>query len=136
MSFRTLRRVLALASWLLILGCGAEKPAAEAASYTVEGEIQRLPEEGRELREVWIRHEEIPDFVDLHGEVVGMEPMSMPFPAAEDLSLEGLEVGDRVEFEFEVDWQGDPPLRLTRIEKLSNPAPEEPPPDQDISSSN
>jgi len=101
------------------LACRAgspEPPAAADASYVVRGEIVRLPAAGS--REVGIRHEAIPGFVDEKGARVGMDSMTMPFLAAPEVALEGFAEGDRVEFEFEVRWKGNRPILLTRLVEL------------------
>ncbi len=117
----------AIASLLVLLagvGCGgggsgagdtpASGPSPEV--YEVHGVLRQLPSgPGRELM---IEHEAIPDFRNRAGERVGMAPMTMGFPPAEGLSLEGFAPGDSVVFRFEVRWEGSPPLRLTEIRHL------------------
>lgn len=115
----------------LLLVAGACSPAAEEQGevhrYTVAGEIVRLPEAGRpDGAEIYIRHEAVPTFVDSKGETVGMEAMTMGFPLAQTLDLAGLAVGDRIEFDFEVRWQGSPPVQVTRVVKSPDAAPIEP----------
>jgi len=92
---------------------------AEIDRYTVRGEIVSLPGPGgRGAFDV--RHEAIPDFRSSDGEVVGMGSMTMPFPLAEGLSLDGFAVGDKIEFTLEVNWdpEATPPQRVTRVQKL------------------
>lgn len=92
-------------------------PGPPDATYAVRGEITRLPGEGS--REIWIHHEAIPDFVNDKGVEVGMDSMTMPFPLAPGVSLEGYAAGDRIAFEFEVRWQGEGrPMAITRLERL------------------
>lgn len=102
------------------LGCGPS-PAPDAppdATYTVRGEIAKLPTEGS--NEVWIHHEAIPDFRDQKGETVGMESMTMPFPLGPQVAAGELAMGERVTFDFEVRWAGrGRPLAVTRIEPLT-----------------
>jgi Cu/Ag efflux protein CusF len=121
------RHLVALA---LLAAAGACTPAAEEAEvhrYTVAGEIVRLPEAGRpDGAEIYIRHEAVPTFVDSKGETVGMEAMTMGFPLARSLDLTGLAAGDRIEFDFEVRWQGSPPVQVTRVVKAPDAAPIEP----------
>ena len=99
------RLAAAIASALLVaLGCrGDRAPAAagEARRYTVRGEVVRLPGSDREML---IRHEAIPDFVDHQGKTVGMDSMTMPFPVDPSVSLAGIEAGDKVRFRFRMDW--------------------------------
>lgn len=120
---------LGLVSLLLVAwACtpAAEEPG-EVHRYTVAGEIVRLPEAGRpDGAEIYIRHEAVPTFVDSKGETVGMEAMTMGFPLARALDLAGLAVGDRIEFDFEVRWQGSPPVQVTRVAKAPDAAPIEP----------
>lgn len=68
--------------------------------------------------DLMIRHEAIDGFVDRDGKAVGMDPMSMPFPVAEGLSLADLEVGDFIRCTVEVDWQQRSPVKISAIEKL------------------
>ena len=84
----------------------------------MRGQVTALPDPSDPLSNLRLRHEAVDDFVGMDGEVVGMDSMNMPFPVAEGLSLEGLEVGDPVVFTLEVDWDGDPAYQVTRIERL------------------
>lgn len=86
--------------------------------YETRGQVTALPDPADPLTNLRIRHEPIHDFVSIDGEVVGMNSMNMPFPVAEGVGLEGIEVGDPVSFTLEVDWDGDPAYQVTRIEAL------------------
>ena len=86
--------------------------------YKVTGEIVRMPGAGSASREVFIRHEKIPDFVDIDGSVVGMEAMTMPFPVAEGIKLDEFKVGDKVAFNYHFDWKGKPPEMITSLKKV------------------
>lgn len=102
---------------LLLFGCGegsTRDDSTPVQRYDVDGVISRLPDGAG--TEFMIRHDEIPDFVNASGDTVGMNAMTMGFPVAEELSLEGFAPGDSVRFTFEVRWGGTPPLRLTRLE--------------------
>ncbi|HEX6200701.1 MAG TPA: copper-binding protein [Thermoanaerobaculia bacterium] len=110
-----------------LLGCGGGErvPAEDAVTdppdqtYSVRGEVVALPDERRpDDRQLRVRHESIPDFVGFEGEVVGMASMSMPFPLATAVDLEGVEPGDPVEMTFEVRWEGTPPIRIVELEEL------------------
>jgi len=95
-------------------GCGGSEPhseeakeAAEAhmAVYETRGIVQGLPEEGKPASEFRVRHEAIPDFRPTWmSENLGMNAMVMPFPPAEGVSLEGVEVGEKVRLRFEVQY--------------------------------
>ena len=87
---------------------------AEGQAYTVRGVIVQLPDAGPPPKDLKIHHEHIPDFVGKSGEihinpkdgVPGMKAMVMAFPnLAPSVSLDGLAVDDKVEFEFLVRWE-------------------------------
>ncbi|QDU72202.1 copper-binding protein [Mucisphaera calidilacus] len=100
---RSFSTTLLLATSLLTLAaCEEQTPQGETQVYTVRGEVVSLPSPAN--ANMSIMHEAIPTFVDKKGEVVGMETMTMPFPVASDVSLEGIEPGDPVEFVFVMDW--------------------------------
>lgn len=90
---------------MALLSCRREAaPAAAArpepdAVYTVRGRIVMLPEAGKPLSDLQIHHEPIETLVNPNG-TVGMPAMIMPFPVAKGVSLDGLAVGDAVEFTF------------------------------------
>lgn len=117
---------IALTALLAAAACapsGDDAKAAEEAdtaqSYTVRGEVTAAPgQEGLKENQVRIRHEPVPEFVGFDGEVVGMSSMNMPFPAADSVDLGDLAVGDKIEFAFEVNWEGSPGYRIIRIKKL------------------
>lgn len=116
---------VALAAAILALpGCGSGREAAPAPAgnsapesavytYTIRGVVIELPKpDGHEIR---ILHEAVPDFRAADGTVVGMNAMQMPFTLGEGVSLDGIAVGDKVRFTFEVqDLRG----RITAIERL------------------
>ncbi len=122
----SVRAVCHLAALLLLgFSTGCEDPPPAPDVYHVRGQVRQLPAdatgtpEGRRGAEIHVRHEAVPDFKNADGEVVGMDSMSMPFPLADIALAGGVEVGDKIEMEFEVSWHGDGnPLRVTAIEKL------------------
>ena len=71
-----------------------------------------------EVRNAKIPAEAMPDFVGVSGEVEGMDSMTMPFPVAAEVDLDGFAVGDPVRFDLEVDWQADRPIAVTAMVKL------------------
>ena len=107
-------RALLLVLALAFAACsGSIDDEGPVQVYDVRGIVAQLPSgPGTELM---IEHEEIPHFVGASGDTVGMNEMTMGFPVAEGVSLEGFAVGDSVQFTFEVRWSGKPPLRLTRM---------------------
>ncbi|MBL0927057.1 MAG: copper-binding protein [Phycisphaerales bacterium] len=90
-------------------------------SYTVRGQVRQLPQEGNMQSDFMVFHEAIPEFKGPKGSL-GMDVMEMPFPLADDVTLEGLRVGDKVRLTFVVrfDARLDVPrgYEATRIEKL------------------
>ncbi len=89
------------------------------------GELKFIPEDGDTKTHPQIRHVQIPDFKKDDGTIAmtpdgipGMRSMKMEFPLAEGVSLDGFEVGDKVMFDFVVNWGGKVPWELTKIEKL------------------
>lgn len=114
-------------SFRLILGIGllaagfsacGKAPPQPAQVYESRGIVRQLPATNAPKPEVYIQHEAIDEFVDHDGNVVGMESMAMPFPVAKIDDLEGLAVGDKIAFSFEVRWEGGHPLRLTELQAL------------------
>lgn len=116
--------VTLFATSVSLLGCG-EQPANDntaidfndsAQTYRVRGVIVQTPSKGPPPRDLKIHHEHIPDFIGANGKVYvnkhgvpGMAAMVMPFPEiAEGVSLEGLEQGDKIAFEFKVNWVDTP----------------------------
>jgi Cu/Ag efflux protein CusF len=84
----------------------------------VRGEVRSLPQPDNPASAFQLRHEAIPDFVDIEGEEVGMESMTMPFPVAVERLPEGLAVGDAVEMTFRLDWEATPAIEVTEVKKL------------------
>jgi Cu/Ag efflux protein CusF len=122
----SMRAAIRWAPWaaLALLGAVAGSSCARAAEasapavrrYTMRAEVVRLAEKpGGYLT---LRHEAVDDFTDESGAVVGMDSMVMPFPVVQDASLDGLEVGDKIEAVMAVDWEQGYCL-LEGIKKLS-----------------
>lgn len=113
-----------LAATALVLGActggGGAAPATngDVDTYETRGVVVRVPDPADPLSNLDIRHEAIDDFRSIDGEVVGMGSMSMPFPLADGVDLGAIAPGDKVAFTLEVEWEGEPPYRVTRIEKL------------------
>lgn len=115
-------------------GCSNEsEPAAPPADTIVRvdtyedilGIVATLPEAGKPGSEFKIHHEHIPGFKTKEGTVFvtadgvpGMKSMVMSFPLGEGVTLDGLEIGDKVRFSFDVNWGGRPPWVVTTIEEI------------------
>jgi len=80
----------------------AEDPPQPVRRYKVRAEIVRMPE--RPGGYLMVRHEAVDEFVDVTGELVGMDSMVMEFPVAKDASVAGLKAGDKIEALLEVDF--------------------------------
>ncbi|MCC6661552.1 MAG: copper-binding protein [Phycisphaerales bacterium] len=124
-----MRSVLAIILAALALArCEKAPPTAtppqvkEGADYTyiVRGTIEDLPEAGRPGSSLLIHHEAVDDFVNLYNPDAerGMNSMVMPFTPAPGLLLDGLAVGDIIEFTWEVRKTGDPRSAIVAIRKL------------------
>lgn len=108
---------------LLAAACGKSKSDSAAAAgadkpdqvYTVRGVLETLPDRDGKIT---IHHEAIPDFINMEGKRNGMPSMSMPFEVAENVSLSGFAVGDKIEFTLEVRWKAPEVLSIPRITKL------------------
>lgn len=117
-----LRLVLAALLPMALVGCfRSEEPAQVIVDethigwgeYAARGLVVALPVDGGGIT---LKHEAIPTFMSVKGELVGMQPMQMAFPLGEGVSIEGIEVGDKVRFTFEVDW--DPGFFIVSISAL------------------
>lgn len=110
--------VIALAALALApAACKSTEPEAPAAQYTVRGEIKSLPQPGADAV-LYVHHEAIPTFVTREGQQRGMMSMSMPFAVPDNVSLDGLAPGDKVEMTFAVHWDQNPSTRITAIREL------------------
>jgi Cu/Ag efflux protein CusF len=109
------------AALLFVMGaCSAGKEDGAAGetvqTYRVRGVVVSLPRAGD--ASLTLRHQAVPDFVDRSGERVGMDGMTMPFPVAPGLDLEGVAAGDAVEFTLTVDWDAERPIEVTAVREL------------------
>jgi len=107
-------------AFLLVAGCASQPapPPPAPDVYTIRGVVVELPVSGDDSSGFYVRHEAIDDFRGVDGKVWGMDAMTMRFTPSEELSLDEIDVGDKVEMVFEVDWHGDPPQRVTRVTEL------------------
>lgn len=129
--------VLAAATMIFVSGCSDTStppppaPAVDDATTpdttsapevdryeNVRGRIAAMPIEGSPTeQDFMIHHESMPNFKNAKGKL-GMHSMTMNFPLGEDVSIEDFEIGDAIEFDFEVDWEGSPPFWVTGLRKL------------------
>lgn len=115
--------VAVVVSSVCLSGCSGEDggavPAAEVVhTYTVRGRIVSLPGAEDPASELRIHHEAIDTFKSAGGEAAPMKAMTMTFPPAAGVSLDGLAVGDAVEFVFRMQWEPSVAMSTTSIKKL------------------
>jgi hypothetical protein len=113
---RAFRRTLFLLAVLSLAGCSGGKDSGR--TYTVRGQVTQLPDPSNPGTGLYLNHEAIDDFVSRDGEAVGMNPMAMPFQVDEKVPLEGIGVGDVVEFKLHVDWGAQPEVEIVGIREL------------------
>lgn len=107
---------------LALTACPEKKPVEPAASgsrhtYVVRGVVAMVPDPSHPIREFMVHHEAIPGFVRKDG-TLGMNEMTMAFPLGEGASLAGIEVGDKVEVEFHVEWEPRARFWTSRVTEL------------------
>jgi Cu/Ag efflux protein CusF len=91
---------------LLAAGCGGRaEEKAGGNTYTIRAKVQQLPTQ--ENGGLMLEHEPIDNYVARSGRVEGMDSMTMPFPVAKDVSLEGIQAGDIVEVQLHIDWDAE-----------------------------
>ena len=110
---RELDGSLALAILLLGVACAREAP--QGRDYTVRAQVVQPPDP---VTGLYLYHEAIDDWRGRGGEVEGMDPMSMPFPVAADVPLEGIEANDKVEVNLHVDWSAETPVEISGVREL------------------
>ncbi len=108
---------------LLVPACTEESEPAAAGdpvvhTYNLRGEIVSLPDPADPASELKIHHEAINDFKDGEGKADPMRAMTMSFSPASDTSLDGLAVGDAVEFEFHMHWSPSVQMQADGFKKL------------------
>jgi Cu/Ag efflux protein CusF len=114
--------VLVLCS-LLAAGCsGRTETKSKGHTYTVRARVSQLP--SPQSGGLVLTHEAIDDWVGYSGKVEGMDTMTMPFPVAKGVSLEGIEPGDVVEVQLHADWTADPgeAVQITGVRELPRDA--------------
>jgi len=116
---RDFRWTLFLLAVLSLAGCIKREGGKESGrTYTVRGQVTQLPDPGNPGTGLYLNHEALDDFVSRDGEMVGMDPMTMSFPVDEKVPLEGIGVGDVVEFKLHVDWGAETEVEIVGIREL------------------
>lgn len=113
---------VAIACASVSTGCKKDKDSkagdtsSAGASYRVRGLVKMMPT--ADVSEMEIHHEAIPDFVNAKGEKSGMMSMVMPFGVKDSVDVSAIAVGDKISFEFDIDYERNPKLQISKIEKL------------------
>jgi Cu/Ag efflux protein CusF len=111
--------ILRPSAWLLAglisIACGPK--ADDVAHYKARGVITAIARDPDETV-ITIHHESIPGFKDRDGKASTMDSMKMNFSVGQDPAKD-LATGDKLGFEFDVHWNGGPPLRITQRQKLA-----------------
>jgi|CXWL01.1.fsa_nt_gi Cu/Ag efflux protein CusF len=84
----------------LLTACKGSPAAPVVATHVVRGRVESLPQKGVPAAAFSVTHEAIEGWVRGNG-AKGMASMTMPFPLADGVSLEGVAVGDKIEFKIE-----------------------------------
>ncbi len=100
--------------------------AAPTEVYVVKGVVTALPIGEDPRATLRIHHEHIPDFKAKDGKVhmnpdgvPGMKAMEMPFDTlGPDVHLDGIQIGDKIEFELAIARKPRTSFAITRITKL------------------
>ena len=116
----TLGVAVAVAALLVLAACGAEQEP-NGKRYDVDGVVRGIDRSGETTR-LTIEHEAIPDFVDIDGQVVGMDAMTMTMSVWSGASVPAtLIVGDAVRFRLDVDWGRIPSALIVDLEVVEAP---------------
>ena len=106
----------------LLAGCAGSKTPQEGGknshTYTVRGQVEKLPDTASGERELTVRHEAIDDFTSRDGQVTGMDSMAMGFALAPEASVEGVAPGDVIELKLRVDWEAENPAEISQITEV------------------
>ena len=106
--------ILAMAFWPYIKPQEEEK-YTRVDVYQTRGVVVSEPQKLGDLYMVKIEHEDIDDFKNLEGEVMGMESMTMSFLTKEARWLQKLKKGSSVDFDFEARWQATPQFFIKSV---------------------
>lgn len=90
------------------------------------GEVTQIPVAGDPSKSLRIHHQQIPNFKTKDGTInvnskgiSGMASMTMEFPLADGVNIDDLAIGDKVSFDFQVNWGGSAVAwEVTKIEKI------------------
>lgn len=110
--------ILFLLAVLSLAGCSGGREDGTGRTYTVRGQVRQLPDPNNPGTGLYLNHEAIDDFVGRDGEMTGMDPMTMSFLVDEEVALEGIQVGDVIEFKLHVDWGAETEAEIVEIREL------------------
>jgi hypothetical protein len=115
-------RPLALAA-LLLTACGPGSPPPPKGIthvYTIRGQVTELLGPNNPEGALRIHHEAVNDFRDTLDRPDPMNPMTMPFDVAPGVSIDNLKPGDKISFEWEVNWDA----QIHRIRSITQLPPD------------
>ena len=124
LQFRRIAISIPLVAWVVLLAsCGEQSQVSDdglppPATYEVRGLVRHVKQQSIGGTQLSIRHEAMPDFIGINGQVEGMKSMTMPFTVAESVDLEGIAPGTKILFHLTVDWSAPEPALITAIEIL------------------
>lgn len=101
---------------LMLACCGCDSDPGYLHTYTTRAVILSLPGD-RATQEFIVHHEEIPEYISIHGKR-GMQEMAMPIPVPDESLLQGFAVGDKVELVFGERFEPDHRMGLISVTKL------------------
>jgi Cu/Ag efflux protein CusF len=108
---------------LLLAACGPGTPPPPKGIthiYTMRGEITEILGPDNPEGALRIHHEAVNDFRDTLDQPDPMNAMTMPFTLAPGVSLDTLKVGDKIRFEWEVNWDA----QIHRIKSITKLPPD------------
>jgi Cu/Ag efflux protein CusF len=117
--------IIAMLGAIIAVGCSRgqrnEQPAGAASDvqiYVIRGEVISVPQAGKSGTQFIVKHEPIDNFRDATGKIVGMDTMGMPFTPGNDVSLEGINPGDKIEMRWVLQWKPDSKEYVESVRKL------------------
>jgi Cu/Ag efflux protein CusF len=118
-------RIIAMLGAIIAAGCSHgqrnDQPAgaaSDAQMYVIRGEVISVPQAGKPETQFIVKHEPIDNFRDASGQIVGMSTMGMPFTPGEDVSLEGIRPGDKIEMRWVIQWKPEAKEYVESVQKL------------------
>ncbi|MGC8560128.1 MAG: hypothetical protein ACP5O1_05550 [Phycisphaerae bacterium] len=102
--------VISAVSMMGLAGCSRHSPPTPRGTtyhYIVHGTIVALPVADQGPPQLQINAGPIRHWVQMNGKVRTMPAMVMPYQLGPGVSTAGLKVGEKIVFDYEVNWQQD-----------------------------